>query len=173
MHYKGHVITKEIPTSKRLEEILSKYKEDFDREDKVDFEWDWWQIGGRYGGEINIKFDPNENEDKWYMNHTRNYKYFIIDILDDIKQNIKFYDELDYLLYMGLNDKILHVDGGHFNDMIDFDISNCFMVIDDEDNLYVRQSWNGEDWIEDKGFDDKVKAINLENKFITIIDFHD
>lgn len=173
MHYKGYVITKKIPTQKKLEEILSKYKEDFDRKDKVDFEWDWWQIGGRYGGKINIRFDPNENEDNWYMNRTRNHKYFIIDILDDIKQNIKFYDELDYLLYMGLNDKILHVDGGYFNDMIDFDITNCFIVIDDENNLYVRQFWNEEDWIEDKDFDNKVKKIDLESKFITIIDFHD
>lgn len=172
MHFKGHIITKKIPTQKKLERILSKYREDFDRKDKVDFEWDWWQIGGRYGGKINIRFDPNENEDEYFLFRTRNHKYFIINILDNIKKNITFYDELDYLLYMGLNDKILHVDGGYFKDMIDFDITGCFLVIDDEENLYVREYWSGENWISDNDFDKKVKAINLEGKFITTIDFH-
>lgn len=51
-------------------------------------------------------------------------------------------------------------------------MTNCFIVIDDEENLYVRESWNGDDWIEDKQFDNKVKHIDLKDKFITVIDFH-
>lgn len=170
MHFKGHIITNKVPTKERLAKILEKYF--YETESDKEFEWDWYTIGGRFGGRIKINFDPNENEDNWYCNHQRNYKYFIIDVLDDIKEKAKYYDELDYLLYMGIRDKILYVDGGYTKDMIDFDITDCYVVIDSEENLYVRESWNGDNWIEDTEFDNKVKEIDLTDKFITVIDFH-
>lgn len=61
---------------------------------------------------------------------------------------------------------------GYYNDMINFDISNCFLVIDDNEKLYLRGQWYITDYIEDKEFDIKVKQIDLKDKFITIIDFH-
>ena len=172
MHYKGHIITKKIPTTQQLAKILSKYRDGSETEQI--FNWDWYAIGGRYGGKINIHFDPNENEDNWYLGsrHKRNYKYFIIAILEDIEKEVKYYDELEYLQYMGLNDKILHVDGGYFKDTIDFDITNCFLVVDDNEEIYIREAWDGNNWIEDKDFDNKVKGIDLKDKFITVIDFH-
>ncbi len=124
MHFKGHIITKKLPTESELSNILEKYRENFDTKE---FAWDWWQIGGRYGSKIKINF----------------------------------------------NHKVLYVDGGYFKDMIDFKIDDCYVVIDDEENLYVRESWNGEDWIKHEDFEDKIKNIDLTDKFITIIDFHD
>lgn len=170
MHCKGYLITKEIPTEQKLNRILEKYSSEKVNDEK--FEWDWWQIGGRYGGKIKIKFNPDENEDKYYCGRDRNHKYFISNILDDIKINCKWYEELDYLQYMGLNDNILYVDGGYYSDMLEFEIDNCYLVIDDEENLYVREVWENGHWIEDNDFDNKVKNIDLKRKFITVIDFH-
>lgn len=170
MHYKGHIITKKLPTNEELSKILEKYKEN---EDTKKLEWDWWQIGGRYCGNIKINFNPNENEENYYLFRQRNNKHFISQILNEAKENNIYYEELDYLRYMGLRENILYVDGGYFKDMINFEIDNCFVVIDDNDNLYVREYWDGKNWVEHKDFEETIKKIDLTDKFITIIDFHD
>lgn len=167
MHFKGHIITKKIPTQEEIEKILEPYYYD---QNNV-FDWDWYQIGGRFGGKIKINFDPESNEDDWYSFRDRNYKYFICGMLDDLKETVKFYDELNYLKYMGLRENVLYVDGAYYKDMINFEIDDCYVVID-EDKLYVRETWDGDNWVQDVNFDDKVKKIDLTNKFITIIDFH-
>lgn len=170
MHFKGHIITNKIPTDDEILKKVKKYRESARGNKK--FEWDWYEIGGRYGGRIKINFDPEQNEDNWYLFHDRNYKYFISNILKETKDKVEHYEELDYLQYMGLNNKILFVDGGYFNDMIEFDITDCYLVIDDNNELYVREFWNGNDWVENKEFDNEVANIDLNDKFITVIDFH-
>lgn len=172
MHYKGHLVTKKLPTDDEISKILEKYREDLDKEQE--FAWDWFQIGGRYGGKIKINFNPDDNEDNWCCFRDRNNKYFISQAINELKEKIKpYYDELEWLKYMGLREKVLYVDGAFYKDMINFDLSDCFVVIDDEENLYVRQQWKNHEWIENKQFDDKVSKIDLKDKFITIIDFHD
>ena len=74
---------------------------------------------------------------------------------------------------MGLREKVLYVDGAFYKDIINFDLSDCFAVIDDKETLYVRKKWNGDDWIKNEKFDDEISKIDLKDKFITIIDFHD
>lgn len=171
MHFKGFIVTKEIPTEEKISNMLQPY---YYGNDDAGFSWDWYQIGGRFGGEIKIKFNPNENEDNWYVCHDRNNKYFISQAINELKKNIKqFYDELDWLIYMGLRENILYVDGGYYNDMIDFDITDCYLVIDDDENLYLKESWNGNEWKTNDNFDEQIKKIDLKDKFITIIDFHD
>lgn len=170
MHYKGHLVTKKIPTENEISEILEKYREDLGK--AQEFAWDWYQIGGRYGGKIKIKFDY-KNEDYIYLFRKRNHKYFISNILDETEEKEKLYEELDYLMYMGMYDNLLYVDGGYYNDMIDFEIDDCYLVIDDNETLYVREKWNGKDFVKQNDFDEKVKKIDLKDKFITIIDFHD
>ena len=171
MHYKGFIITKELPTEERLAEILAKYEENL--EESKEFEWDWWQIGGRYGGKLKIHFDPTETPENYYLYHTRNHKHFISRLLDDLKEKIPHFEELDYLTYMGLWEDTLYVDGAYYKDIIDFDITNCYLVIDDEENLYIRETWNGDNWIKHENFEEEVEEIDLNGKFITSIDFHD
>jgi len=170
MHCKGHLITKKIPTNKEIAKILEKHKEDLDK--IQEFDWDWYEIGGRYGGKIKINFNPDDNEDNWYCFKDRNNKYFISKALNELKENISYYDELDWLKYMGLREKKLYVDGAYYKDIIDFEIDDCYLVIDDNGNLYIREKWNGEDFIQQENFEEKIKKIDLKDKFITIIDFH-
>lgn len=171
MHYCGYIITETIPTDEKIEKILEPYNEE--THENLEFAWDWFQIGGRYAGKLKIKFNPDENEDGWYGFRERNYKYFISKELEKIKQNNGYYDELEHLKYMGLNEKILYVDGAYYKDIYNFDITNTCFVIDCDGTLYSRELWKNHEWIEDKEFDEKVKKINLENKFITVIDMHD
>jgi hypothetical protein len=173
MHYKGYVITKRIPTNEEIAKILEKYRET-DGPCIYGFEWDWYEIGGRYGGKLKINFNPEENEDNLYCFKDRNNKYFISQIINEIKETTsRFYEELDYLKYMGLRDNTLYVDGAYFNDIIDFDITQCYLVIDGNEKLYVREIWDEHNWVKQENFEDEIKKIDLKDKFITIIDFHD
>lgn len=175
MHYCGYIITDKIPTKEEISSILEPYNEN--NHDNLEFSWDWYQIGGRYGGMLKIHFNPNENEDNWYCgeHHERNYKYFISNKLDELKEKFSrlYWDELEIMLYMGLNDKVLYVDGAYYKDIYDFDITNCCFVIDNEKNLYSRESYKNGAFVTDCDFDEKVKKIMLEDKFITVIDMHD
>lgn len=170
MHYKGFLITKELPTENEISNFLKYYNEE-NKDNNSGFSWDWWCVGGRYAGKLKIHFDPNENEDNWFCFKDRNHKYFIVDGLDKIKENVGFYEELDWLNYMGLRDNVLYVDGAYYNDLKDFDITECCLILS-EDYFNVREKWDGENFIENKEFDEQVRGIDLKDKFITIIDFH-
>lgn len=172
MHYKGFIITKEIPTQERLAELLSKYHYE-EKNNTSGFTWDWWQIGGRYGA--GIKINANQEKFEWiYLGRQRNHKYFIANMLDKVKEKAEiWFEEEDYLIYMGLKDNVLYVDGAYYEDIIDFDITSCFLVIEEDDYINVREKWGGNTWDTNKQFDEEIKQIDLKGKFITIIDFHD
>lgn len=171
MHYCGYIITNKIPTKEEIRNILKPYDEN--ENDNLEFAWDWYGIGGRYGGKLKIKFNPDENEDGYYSFKDRNYKYFISNELEEIKQRFPYFDEIRHLIYMGLKDKILYVDGAYYKDIINFDITNCYFVIDENQKLYVRELWKNREWIENKEFEENIKKLELKDKFITVIDLHD
>ena len=83
MHCRGHLITKKLPTDDEISKILEKYREDYSQEQE--FSWDWYEIGGRYGGKIKINFNPENNKDNWYLFKDRNNKYFISQALNELK----------------------------------------------------------------------------------------
>lgn len=74
---------------------------------------------------------------------------------------------------MGLKEHILYVDGAYYKDILNFDITNCYFIIDNNQKLYARELWKNHNFVKDKEFDKKVKKIDLENKFITVVDIHD
>lgn len=173
MHYCGYIITRKTPTENEIQDILEPYNEA--THDNLKFSWDWFEIGGRYGGKLKIKFNPDENEDKWFCNsnHDRNFKYFISNKLKKLKEELIFYDELECMIYMGLRENILYVDGAYYKDIYNFDITNTCFVIDCDKKLYSRELWINNKLVEDEKFDEKVKNIDLNDKFITVIDIHD
>ena len=172
MHSCGYIITDKIPTNDEISDIMEPYNEE--THENLKFSWDWFIIGGRYGGMLKIKFNPDENESKWFACKDRNYKYFISQKLTEIKKKFSSieYDELDNLVYMGLNENILYVDGAYTKDILNLDITNNCFVIDSDGTLYSRDLWDGNNWITDQQYDEKVKKKDLQNKFITVIDMH-
>lgn len=170
MHYKGHLITDKLPTNDTIQNILGKYSEY--KPGLKTFEYDCYVIGGRYGGEIKIKFNPEDNEDDYCLFKHRNNKYFISSLINKLDNNTLRYDELDILQYMGLNDNILYVDGGYYKDMINFELDDCYVVITESEAI-PREIWTSDSLVDNEDFDKKISKLSLDGKFITIIDFHD
>lgn len=171
MHYCGYIITNNIPSDEDIEKILEPYNEN--NHENLEFAWDWYNIGGRFGAKLKINFEPDKNEDGWYSFRDRNYKYFISSKLKELKTKLQYYDEIENMVYMGLRERTLYVDGAYYKDIINFDITDCYFLIDNDGNLYSRELWKNHEFVKDEEFDDKVKKIRLENKFITVVDIHD
>lgn len=76
---------------------------------------------------------------------------------------------------MGSRDGFLYVDGAKIDDLLNFDNVNCFICIDSNENVIVRETWDGHNFIEDKQFDEKLAKIkeNSKGMFATILDIHD
>ena len=194
MHYCIIVITDEFPTNEVLEKKLEPYNESdyFELEDEGAFNkecplfmWDWWQVGGRYGGILKLKVDK-EDEDyyRWnfYSKEPRAGRLFRSMFIEECqnrkKDRIHFYEE-DYYWYMGMRDGFLYVDSCRIKDVIDFEdtiVNHGFGFIGVNDEAYVRSYWNGEVFIEDDQYEEKVrkaiKDINPEY-YVTYVDIHD
>lgn len=85
-----------------------------------------------------------------------------------------FFEE-DYYSSMGSRDGFLYVDGAKIDDLLNFDDVNCFICIDSNENVIVRETWDGHNFIEDEQFDEKLAKIkeNSKGMFATILDIHD
>lgn len=208
MHYCLTLITKELPSEEELYSVLKKFNDEElykDIEDengnitcladtmtkeeimeKYPFTWDWWQVGGRYGGHIKYKM---QEEDYKYYNHNICNKKYKSEFFDDLqkhyqdrwKRNLKTneLDECDFVQYLGFNDDIIYCDGAKISDIQNIDhIKDDFgyCIYDSiNDIAYARKVWNGDTYIETENYQEKVKNIieNNADGFLTIIDLHD
>lgn len=51
----------------------------------------------------------------------------------------------------------------------------CYCAIDADGNAYARDYWDGKNWINDPGFEDKIKTIckNKTDGYVVFLDLHD
>lgn len=158
MHIKGYVITKNKPTLNEIYDILEPY---YEGNDNNVIGWDWLEIGGRYRESIKTKSNiQNKNIIEEKINNS-----FISKIMKIIKNNNELEEDK--------NEDIIEVNGAYYKDTIDFDITSCYLVFDNESNkLYIREKWDGRENKVNENFEEEIKNIDLENKFITVVDFH-
>lgn len=185
MHYCLMLFTKEFPTKQDIENIMSKYHDDAvysdDEEKEIDypqFTYDWYQIGGRYNGSVKLKVDKENEMYRWKFSERkpRNGRLFWSYLLNDMQENKKsFYNEEDYFCSMGFNDGFLYVDGAKISDVLNFEGLNCYTFIGFDGEAYSREWWNGDEFIKNDDFDERLKAEKEKSKdgYVTIIDYHD
>lgn len=188
MHYCVLLITEKLPSEREISRIMQPYcydnvKYDEETDELITpypvFTWDWYQIGGRYAGELKLKVDDNDKEYEWnyYVRECRNKRLFYSSLLSKMQELSKgqLYSEEKYFSYMGWRDYFLYVDGARVDDLLNFDDVNCFICIDSDGNAIARQSWDGHTFVKDEKFDDKLAEIKKNSKgmFATILDIHD
>lgn len=188
MHYKAHLITREFPTNDVIDKIMQSFsweeyhnrKKENENEPYPVFTWDWYQVGGRYNSFFEL--DMEKTEDKYQWNYIKDrvnvvFRSFLFDKMYDLCDDRKKWLISEYNFYpcLGSNNGILRVDGGLISDMKDFDITSCFIIIDVDGYAYARTSWNGNEHIENKDFDNIAKDILEFSKdyYIVTVDIHD
>lgn len=193
MHYCVLLFTKELPSETKIAEIMHPYYEgnaEYDEETETRitpypvFEWDWYQIGGRYKGslKLSVERDREYYNFGYYSREDRNKRLFYSSLLSDMKEFAEIgnapswkYSEEDYFNSMGYRDGYLYVDGARVDDIINFEEQNCYICIDVDGNAIARETWNGKEFIKDEQFDEKLADIKRNSKgmFLTVLDIHD
>lgn len=192
MHYCIAVITKDFPTDKALQEVMEPYYEERyyndESEDKKRplFLWDCWCVGGRYSGILKLKIDHDDSDSvyRWgfFSKEPRAGRLFRNVLLEDCIKNKpnRFFVEEDAYPYLGSRDGYIRADGCRIRDVVDFEdtvVNHGFGFVDLDGTVYVRRYWDGEHWIDDDLYEEKVKAAvtskNLSDCYATYIDIHE
>lgn len=190
MHYSLLVLTEKLPTKKDLDKILAPYNDDKLYDEKNDttlvdtltseemlskfpFTWDWYQIGGRYGGNIKYKMDADDYK---YYNHNLNHKKFISTFFDNLQKKDTFFDECNYAQYLGTHDNIIYCDGAYIKSIKNIKALKDFgcYIIDKNKKVFYREAWNGNEFIKNKNYSNElVKILDEQGDcFLTILDIH-
>ena len=197
MHYCFVVITKEFPTDDVLSEALAPFNEDAFYEKREDnpeeehpvFLWDYWQVGGRYGGKLKLKIDYDDEEYRWMfyakIGEPRAGRLFrskmceTLDSLQKQKERMFFTPiEDDYRGYLGSNDGYIRVDGCKVKDVIDFEetvVNNGYGFVGKDGEAFAKETWNGHDFIKDEHYEEKVREAikDVQDCYVTYVDCHD
>ena len=193
MHYCCYLYTREFPTDDVIAAALKPFnsEEYYSSEgEEVEcpvFTWDYWLVGGRYGGKLLLDCS-SEKYEAGFLSRTKRAgrlfrsalleraAYGIMDCsLEDCQNKIH---EAYAMNYCGAYEGELRVDGAWIPDMTNFDeISDwCFCAVDADGTAYAREIWNGEKYIDAEDFDTTLKKIAENNRrdcFLTVIDLHD
>ena len=179
MHYCLMLFTENFPQKDDIENIMQKYCYDnLSENDHPQFTYDWCQIGGRYNGDIKLKFDWEDEEYRWkYCERTpRNGRLFWSYLLNKIQSGKnRFFHEEDYFNSMGARDGFLYVDGAKISDILNFDELDCYTFIGIDGEAYSRKWWDGHGLVSNNDFDERLKSEKEKAKdgYVTIIDYHD
>ena len=190
MHSCICVITDEFPSLKILEKKMEpyfKYREGDIDESVPPFKWDGWEIGGRYCGRIKLKIDHEDEMYNWghYVKTPRAGRLYRSLLLENcieagkmlpIGNDLWHCSEERYYSYFGYYDGYLRVDGCRIEDVIDFEktATSTLGFIGKNGEAYIRKFWNGEKWVDDETYEEKVKEAinNVEDCYITYVDIH-
>jgi len=77
---------------------------------------------------------------------------------------------------MGTRDGFLNVDGAKIADIVNFDdVMNSYCFVDADGTGYSRETWNGDEFIENERYDEKMEAICKARGdcFAVVLDLHD
>lgn len=184
MHYKLLVFTRELPTEEEIEDLMMPYNEDsyysnYDDEgnyigvgkepERPVFTWDWYQIGGRYSGQIAA--EVSTIDDLGIQIRNINRKEVISRLFD------KYEWETDCYGYIREGERCIRCDGAYVPKIKNENAFGCYAFIGIDGKARARETWNGKDFIPDREFeywlDISREAAIAENAFMTIIDIHD
>lgn len=188
MHYAALLFTENLPNEQDIAETMKPYSWDnlkYDDEDKLIgeypvFTYDYYVIGGRYKAAIKLSVEGNEDYYGWkyYSMESRNGRLFWSCMLSKMKEHIKpgfLFSEEDYFMNIGFGDGFLYVDGARSCDILNYEELESYICIDSDGSAIAQSSWNGTEFIEDKDYDAKSKALLKKHKngFVTMLDIHD
>lgn len=175
MHCKILLFTEKLPSEEEISKKLDPFWEM--KEGHECFDWDWWMIGGRYCGAIKSEVDIFDYIDgqKFTRCENINNKLIISDILNDLKE----YEggdiaEWSYFNYFLDENDCFKCDGAYVKNIQNENAFNCFGFIDLDGKGHARERWEGEKWVEDPDFDEKLRKERLRamENFVTVIDIH-
>lgn len=199
VHFKCHLYTRAFPSDNEIETALYRFDEDHisDDDQQPVFHYDWYQVGGRYGGKLKLNMKTQDGVDKYETGYLVRYRragrLFRCNLLEKTTRGILDHeswkerkaDESEALNYCGMRDEILYVDGAWIPDLVNADeiADQCFCVVGPDGEALARRtrdafSMNMDDETyekQSKAFDEKVREMHKQwetDCYLTVIDMH-
>lgn len=194
MHFCITVITEQFPTDDVLEKKLAPFNDDVyygkfhdDEEPPEDvvrpqFLWDWWEVGGRFGGLLKLRVNNEDEEYNWMFvaKEPMAGRLFRSNMLEHINNEKRWFfrDEERAYLYIGRRDGYIRVDGCKVKDAIDLEdtvVNHGWGFIGRNGEAYSRKYWTGEEYVNDDLYEEKVRAAlkGTEDCYVCYVDIHD
>lgn len=181
MHYRFLYFSKELPTREEIREVMAPYNYDnYDESNYQPFYYDYFHIGGRYGGRLKLKVERGDETYQWEFTGRREGRLFLSSLIKRLMEvkNIgaPFYIEDECYDYLGCHDGFLYVDGAPLKDLVNLDELSCYGYIGVNGELHMREVWNAEekDFLKIEHFDEDLKLYIQEHMdcFVTVLDVH-
>jgi hypothetical protein len=189
MHYCCLVISREFPTDRVLDKALAPFSEDefFKSETayRPVFMWDYWLVGGRYSGQIKLKAASEEDWGEYEWNYLlptpragRLFRSMLLETMHYLAEKAHReyeYQEEEFFRSMGKRDGFLYVDGCPVRDIVNLTDIGCFCFVDADGNAAARSFFDGENWVKDDTFEDRLKELlaSSGDYYACIVDLHD
>jgi hypothetical protein len=188
MHYKIGLITEFKPSENEIAKIMEPYNYEKSGHRKKPFTWDYWVIGGSYGGILHHVIDA---KNKTVFGGQAMYAFD--SILDNItvglinsiqKSNYNRAHGVPYIspydvcqLIMDDDGEFIRCDGAYIKTIGNLDKLTVYGLIDINGDAIVKERWNRKDWDDTEGYAERCKEILAEakekNQYLTILDIHD
>ena len=171
MHYCLLLLTEKIPSDSDITNILLPYYEDNALKNDPIFTWDYYVVGGRYGGRIKYRLKPNTyvwSNDKLTDKKIKSNlfdklnKHYKDQIMEQFNSNIS---EIEFAIYLGARDDIIYCDGAYLDECDIGDLTGYYCLNTITNKVITAES---------KRYKASLKRmLNAHPKaFITVIDIH-
>ena len=185
MHYPVYIFTKEFPTDEIIEKALAPYK-DRAAYGNPDISWDYYRIGGRYGGFLKIECKKDDDYYKWMCFTLENKagRLFRSGFLEycnkEFEKSIPGYDEVYMFLYCGYRDGYIYADGARIADLINQEevLGKGYSFIDTSNGEASSREYicaHHGTYVKNQEYSAELKAAMERNKdgYLTVMDLHD
>lgn len=182
MHYCFLYFSKEMPTREKIREVMAPYNYEnyYESREVQPFYYDYFVIGGRYGGKLKLKVEKDNETYRWEFTGRREGRLFynsLIKKLMEVKElGSGFYIEDGCYDYFGYRDGFLYVDGAPLKDLINLDELSCYGYIGINGELHTREIWKDKEkeFVKVEHFDEDLELYIKHHMdcFVTVLDIH-
>lgn len=193
MHYPIYIFTKNFPTDSLLEQIMEPYneehfyKEDSSNRNRSDISWDYYLLGGRYGGFLKIKCKEDDDYYDWmcFTPEPKAGKLFRSAMLEEInrtnsllKVHYSNVNEIYNFLYSGYRDGYIYADGCRIKDLYNREelIKKGYgFIAFEKDISNSRERWINDDLVENEKYEEELSSMMdfYNDGYLTVLDIHD
>lgn len=168
MHYCLYLFTRKLPDDEEIRRIMYPFNDENDEKWEQPFHWDWYVIGGRYGGEIHAEVSSIHESDLGlgYSLSSVNKKEVRSRLFDTVPDS-------EYMMYSYIieDDHSIRVDGAYIKKITNYnDVRDSGYVFVTEDGRCTARDDAGS-----REYDKLLSTVFNEYKdgFLTILDVHD
>lgn len=166
MHYCLYLFTRKLPDDEKIRRIMYPFNDENDEKWERPFHWDWYVIGGRYGGMIHAEVSSIQRDSLGL-----GYSLRGVNKKEVRSQLFDMAPDSEYMMYAYIidDDHSIRVDGAYINKITNDVRSSGYVFVTEDGRCTTRDDVGSSDY-------DKLLSTvfnDYKEGFLTILDAHD